>query len=311
MDGTLELTDGSFTLTSGKNLIANNKSIDDGDLIIEHTITGSTGWRMLSSPLSTTYGDLLDNTVTQGYSGAYYSTGSNPGDTLQPNVMYYDETYPGTDNQRWRAPSSTASNISTGQGLYTFIFGDIDEDPLYNDVFGLPITLSVNGQENEGTVDLGVTYTTAADSGWNLVGNPYAATIDWDDSPEWTKTNIDNTIYVWDPASSNFKTWNGATGDLDSEGLIAPFQAFWVKANDVNPALEVTEEAKTFGGIYVGKQQSVTEQVPKISLRITNEDMEASTHFMFSENAKYGKDNMDAYRLIPRPEYIHTSISAL
>jgi hypothetical protein len=263
---------------------------------------------MISSPLSTSYEDLLDSTVTQGFTGAFYSTGSIPGDTLQPNVLYYDETYPGTDNQRWRAPNSASNTIPEAQGLYTFFFGDIDSDPLYNNQFPLPTTLTVQGQEHDGdgnSVDFDVTYTASADSGWNLVGNPYAATIDWDDGTSWTKTNIDNTIYVWDSGVNSFKTWNGTTGDLDSEGLIAPFQGFWIKANDMNPILEVTEDAKTFDGAYTGKVNSKKEDVPAISLTISNDTLQASTHFMFSTQASIGKDISDANRLVPPPGIGH------
>lgn len=302
--GTLTLTVGSLIISSGNNLIANTKNILNGDLILERSITGNTGWRLLSSPLATTYDDLLDSTLTQGFTGAFYSTGTAPGDTLQPNVLFYDETYPGTDNQRWRAPASASTSIPETQGLYTFFFGDIDADPLYNDQFPLPLTLTVQGQENEGDgtkVDFGVSYTATADSGWNLVGNPYAASIDWDEVSSWTKTNIDNTIYVWDPNVNSFKAWNGTTGDLDSQGLIAPFQGFWVKANAESPVLEVNEDAKTFGGTYVGKQNSRQHDIPAISLTISNNSEEASTHFMFSEHAKIGKDASDAYRLVPPP----------
>ncbi|SMO85809.1 T9SS type A sorting domain-containing protein [Gracilimonas mengyeensis] len=307
--GTLYLTDGTLTMGTGDELIANTKSISGGNLTMQHRITGSTGWRLLSSPISSSYGDLLDNTITQGFSGAYYSTGSNPGDTLQPNVMYYDESYatnsnggPATDNQRWRAPSSASSNVPDGRGHYVFFFGDIDGDPLYDNLFDFPITLGVTGQENSGSTNFGITYTTAADSGWNLVGNPYAASIDWDDSGSWTKTNVDNTIYIWDPGSSSFKTWNGTTGNLPSQGLISPFQGFWVKANGASPTLEVDESAKTFGGDFVGKTQSKTHTEPIISLRISDGDKEASTHFMFSDEASINKDVMDAYRLLPPPD---------
>jgi hypothetical protein len=322
--GTLDLSDGSLVIPSGKNLIANTKNITSGNLRMERMITGSTGWRLLSSPLSTAYEDLLDKTITQGYSGAYYSTGSNPGDTLQPNVMWYDETYhtnsaglPATDNDRWRAPASASTNLTPGRGLYTFIFGDIDADPLYNDKFPLPINLIVQGQENEGNgteVDLNVSYTAAADSGWNLVGNPFAASINWDDVSNWTKTNIDQTIYVWDPAATTFRTWNGSTGDLPSQGLIAPFQGFWVKANAANPSLKVGKEAKTFGGTFVGKAVSKSAQQPKISIHVRSKDgHEAATHLMFSENAKLGKDPYDAYQLVPPPgiqAYVSISTSA-
>ncbi len=217
---------------------------------MKQTITGSNGWRLLSSPISSTYTDFLDGIVTQGYSGAFYSTGSNPGDTVQPNVLYYLESYPGTDNQRWRAPSTAGTTVTSGRGLYTYIFGNIAGDSRYNNSF--PITLSVEGQEHEGPVNLNVTYTTAADSGWSLVGNPYAATIDWDNNTNWTKTNIDGTIYVWDYSTNQYKTWNGTTGDL-GDGLISPFQGFWVKANGTSPSLIVDEDAKNTGGSYVGK----------------------------------------------------------
>ncbi|WP_440707538.1 T9SS type A sorting domain-containing protein [Gracilimonas sp. BCB1] len=301
VEGTLSLTSGILSIESGINLIANTKAIGSGKLRMKNTIGGSNGWRLLSSPLQTDFDDLLDKTVTQGYSGAYYPTGSNPGDTLQPNVLYYDETYPGTDNQRWRAPSNASNSISEGLGLFTYIFGDIDADPNYNDVFPLPLTLDVEGQENEGPVDFGVTYTPSADSGWNLVGNPYAATIDWDEGASWTKTNIDQTIYIWDYSSNQFLTWNGTTGDL-GDGLISPFQGFWVKANAPSPSLIVEEDAKTTGGSYVGKSNSmsVKNHHPMFSISLVDdENREVSAHFMFTESANYGKDRLDGYRLNP------------
>lgn len=301
VEGTLSLTSGTLAIESGNNLIANTKSIGSGKLKMEHTLSGSNGWRLLSSPLQTDFDDLLDKTVTQGYPGAYYPTGSNPGDTLQPNVLYYDETYPGTDNQRWRAPSDASNSIDEGLGLFTYIFGDIDADPNYNDVFPLPLTLDVEGQENEGPVDFGVTYTPAADSGWNLIGNPYAATINWDDGSSWTKTNIDQTIYIWDYSTNQFLTWNGTTGDL-GDGLIAPFQGFWVKANAPSPSLIVEEDAKTTGGTYVGKSNPMKNQThhPMFSISLVDEqNREVSTHFMFTESANFGKDRLDGYRLNP------------
>lgn len=299
VNGTLSLTSGIFVIGSGKNLLANTKSITSGKLRAERTISGSKGWRLLSSPIGTDFDGLLSGTVTQGYPGAYYSTGSNPGDTLQPNVLYYDETHPGTDNQRWRAPSNASATVPAGRGLFTYFFGDIDADPNYNNVFPLPLSLSPEGQEHEGPIDFGITYTTAADSGWNLVGNPYAATIDWD-SPNWTKTNMDQSIYIWDHSSNQFSTWNGTTGDLGN-GLISPFQGFWVKANDTSPSLIVDEDAKTTGGTYVGKANNINwEDIPTFTLSLVDEQKnEVTTHFMFSKSASHTKDLLDAYRLNP------------
>lgn len=300
VNGTLTLTNGIFIIESGNNLIANTKSVGSGKLRMKQTISGSRGWRLLSSPLNSDYGDFLDAITTQGYSGS--SLGNAPLDSLQPNVLYYLESYSGTgntDNSRWRAPSNSTTSLTTSRGLYTYIFGNIAADARYNDA--LPVDLEVEGQENEGPIDLNVSYTAAADSGWNLVGNPYAATIDWDDASNWTKTNIDNTIYAWDPSTNQYKTWNGTTGDLGN-GLISPFQGFWIKANSTNPSLIVTENAKTTGGTFVGKANAAIASLPpKFSITVSDDNNRASTHFMFSESANINKDNKDAYRLVPPP----------
>ena len=295
--GTLSLTSGTFTIESGNNLIANTKSISSGSIRMKQTISGSNGWRLLASPISSDYNDFLDAIDTQGYPGS--SLGNASADSLQPNILYYEESYPGTDSQRWRAPANASTTIEKGLGLYTYVFGDIASDSRYNTPF--PADITVEGQEHSGSVDFGVTYTTAADSGWNLIGNPYAATIDWDDSGNWTKTNIDNTIYIWDYTTSQYKTWNGTTGDIGN-GLISPFQGFWIKANDTNPSLIVEEDAKTTGGTFIGKVNTLEfDPEPKFSIVLSDDLNKTSTHFMFSKSAKINKDAKDAYRLVPPP----------
>lgn len=300
VSGTLTLTDGEFLIPSGKNLIANTQSYTSGTLRFQRAITGDMGWRMISSPVSSTYGDFLDGVLTQGYDGAFYDVNSSPGDTLQPNVLTYLENFPGTDNQRYRAPTS-ATSLTEGQGIWVFFFGDIAADSRYNDP--LPDTLDVNGQEFQfaGTeVDFGVTYTTTADSGWNFIGNPFGATIDWDDESNWTKTNIESTIYIWDPAANSgngeYLTWNGTTGTLGS-GLIAPFQGFWIKANDTSPSLIVDKEVKTTGGNFIRKLN--TQTAPVIELVASINGLSKRTNLMFSEDGERDRDSKDGVRLVP------------
>lgn len=300
--GTLTLSDGQLTMESGTNLIANTKSLDGGDIRFLRTLEGGTGWRLLAPPAVSSYGDFLDSTVTQGYPGAFYDTNTPPNDTLQPNVLYYDETYPGTDNQRWRAPSDSSATPNAGVGMFVYVFGDIPADPRYSNP--LPDTLSIIGQEHEGngtTFTFPVTYTTEADSGWNLVGNPFGATIDWDNNSEWIKTNIDGAIYVWDPNTNSYKTWNGVTGSLNN-GLISPFQGFWVKANGNSPVLSVNKSAKTTGGTFKGKRsKNKTTDAPIVELNASYESNSVSTFLMFSEKGTNGKDPLDAFDLVLPP----------
>lgn len=311
--GTLTLTDGELLVPSGINLIANDQVYGTGVLRFQRKISGVRGWRMLASPVSSTIGDFLDGTLTQGYTGASYSTGSNPGDTLQPNVMWYLEDYdineeglPATDNDRLRAPSNVTNSLSPGRGYWVYFFGDIPADPLYNNP--LPDTLDVAGQEFGSAateVDFGVTYTPAADSGWNFVGNPFGAAINWNNASNWTKTNIESTIYIWDPAANSgngeFLTWNGSTGSLGS-GIIPPFQGFWVKANGPSPELKVMKTAKTTGGNFLRKESESPQMVvspPVLQLMAEGNDLKKTTHIMLSESGLVEKDGLDGLRLVP------------
>ena len=289
---TLTLTSGSLIVPSGYSLIANTKSIGSGTIRSEREIIGSTGWRLLASPVASTYGDLFNNIFTQGYTGSDSATGS-------PSVLYYDESYAGTDNQRWRKPTNSTNATTAGRGLFVYVFGSIGGESAYNDP--LPVTLDVSGDEEEGTAgvfDFGVTYTALADTGWNLVGNPFAASIDWDDGG-WTKTNMDNVIYIWDHTANSgagaYLTWNGTAGSLGN-GLIPPFQGFWVKANAAAPSLKVPKTAKSTGGVFY-KQAS--DANPLIIFLLEADTLGSTAHLQFSESGSINKDNKDAYYLVP------------
>ncbi len=152
--------------------------------------------------------------------------------------------------------------------------GALRPDIAVNYTDALPLTMTALGRENPiaSTFNFGVTATPngandtlvsriftdidSVNSGWNLVGNPTPSTITWTGSSGsgWTMNNMDGTIYVWNPADTvgGYKTWNGSIGSLGS-GKIAPFQAFWVKANAASPQLTCTNSVKSTGGVFLGK----------------------------------------------------------
>jgi hypothetical protein len=289
--GTLNLTNGSLIVPSGYSLLADTKIITSGNIRAERELTGDTGWRVLASPVASTYSDLFNNIFTQGYTGSDSASGS-------PSVLWYDETYKGTDNQRWRKPDSANQVTVAGRGLFVYVFGSIPGEDAYSEA--LPITLDVQGDEDEGIAnvfDFGVTYSDTADTGWNLIGNPYAATIDWDD-PGWTKTNMDNVIYVWDHSANygagDYLTWNGTVGSLGN-GLIPPFQGFWVKANAAGPSLTVPKTSKTTGGVFY----KTAETSPLITLQLEADTLATTTFIDFNDQASRNKDGRDAYYLNP------------
>lgn len=277
----------------------------------ELTFTGAKGWRMIAIPLEDTgYDDVFVDAATTGLFTQGFPNSSFP--AKSPNLMWYDETYAGTDLQRWRQPGDISDLAVPGRGYMYYVFGDVTEDGDYNVDF--PIDIVVEGYEPAltGTFDFGVTYTEEGDEGWNLLGNPYDDAIDWDGAG-WNKENVSDAVYIWDPnaiGGAQFLIWSNQVGDTFN-GEIAKGQAFWVKAIDEDPELTVTRDAVIASATFYGKEKPDTAEVvsanllsqrepkPVIAFSVHKEGMSHNAYVAFGENARRGLDRSDAYYMQP------------
>lgn len=76
-------------------------------------------------------------------------------------------------------------------------------------------------------------------SGWNLLSNPFTCALDWNlIYDNGGTTNIDATVYIWDPATDGWITYNAASnaGTGVQDGLIPPYGAFLIKVSSDAPA---------------------------------------------------------------------------
>ena len=233
---------------------------------------------MLSSPVSgTIFNDLLSETWTQGI------TGSDAGTDGSPNVWTLH-----LGNQDWDELSNmSTSSLSAGQGFLTYVFQDIDFDGDSD----LPITLSVAGSSITGDV----TISNIPSGDYYLAGNPYPQTIDWD---LMTKTDLSNTTSVWNDATSAWKTWNGSNGDL-TNGLIAPYQGFWVRANGGTGSFTIQDaDVSTTAGSFLGRTLE-DDSVYTARFDISMGEMTSSTYFSFTPDGLIDYDREDAPKLLP------------
>ncbi len=147
--------------------------------------------------------------------------------------------------------SNATSAIFTGRYLQVFS----EPDNLYSDItpttvplisaqgyalWGEGFTTEYKGPVNAGPKSIAITN---AVSGWNLVGNPYPTTIDWDAGMGWTKTNVNNAIYM----HVNSSTWATYISGAQANGgsrYIAPGQGFFVKASG-NGTLAMNDNVKS------------------------------------------------------------------
>lgn len=89
-------------------------------------------------------------------------------------------------------------------------------------------------------------------SGFNLVGNPYASSIDWDTYSTTSSSagiyapNVGPTIYIFNPVTKVYATYSGGIGLNGGSNIIPSGQGFFVQATSAGtPTLTFNESAKT------------------------------------------------------------------
>jgi len=163
-------------------------------------------------------------------------------------------------------------NIPVGNGFLCFFRGNRASATFAAETVSTYVpqaaTLSTTGTLNQGQVTVTNWFTPAsvtlsctagspaAVKGYNLVGNPYASSIDWNtfqtastSTNIYGTANVGNTIWMLDPVSKNFGAYvsgtPGGTGTNSSSHVIASGQAFFVVVSSAGGKLIFNEGAKT------------------------------------------------------------------
>lgn len=231
IEGTTLFPNARVTLVGdGTNTASLDKVLNgtiNGDIVVQKTLTPSyNGWLTLSNPgMNSTIGDWNDDFVTTGFIGADYPTYGFV------SIQYYDET---NNETPFIGVDSSLQTAVPGLGYYIY-------------ANAANYTIETVGQPLVGSLAMPVTYTPSGDllnDGVNVLGNPFASDINWDNPDGWTKENVNGAIYVWDVSQNQFRVYNNGYGVNGGSALIKSCEAFMVQANAVNPNLVINEEAK-------------------------------------------------------------------
>ncbi|MDP7128331.1 MAG: T9SS type A sorting domain-containing protein, partial [Candidatus Marinimicrobia bacterium] len=132
-------------------------------------------------------------------------------------------------------------------------------------------------------------------SAWNLLGNPFVSTIDADQLFS-DNSNYTSTVYVYDDANSQYNTWNGSAGDL-SNGLIAPYQGFWILSGSSGTTFQFTSSCKSssIGTFY----KTMNDSSGSVAFQLSSGSYNSTVYLSFNIDALEGIDNADAYKLLP------------
>jgi len=262
-----------------------------GPLVYERPHVDGQGWRMLAAPLTDTFAALNDDFHTQGAVGADYPFGG-------PNLFAYDPTL--AFGSRYVPVPDYAGSFAAGRGYFFYAYGT---DP-GTGLPALPTTWDVEGLEPGGTVSAPLTYGTGdAEAAWNLLGNPYAAPIDWHAAQ--AAGTFQAAYAVWDPAANgglgNYAFYNAAGVATGRAGRYIPqAQGFWAATSASSPSLLVYDRAwKEVDslGVYVGRP---ADGVVQLRLRLQGEGLEATEPVaMFIAQGAVGYDLFDGTWIRP------------
>ncbi len=281
--GELDLNSHTFTLKSDANHTAAIGQVKNGtisgNVTVERYIqNGVNSWRNIAAPVDgATLESWNQHFTTTGFPGSDYPNWPSAENRF-PNIKSYDETDLGDREIGWRAATHITNSIAPGQGFWMYIGGS-----------ELPNTVAVTGSIVTGDHTLNLDYTPnlgAYHDGWNLIGNVYAATIDWD-HPDFERSGLENSIWIWNQDVQQYGSYINGISTHTVSNEIAHSQSFWVRADAENPTLTFRESIKTdHNDAPWIKSQNESQGIVRIQL--TGNGYQDETVLVINENASTG-----------------------
>jgi autotransporter-associated beta strand protein len=259
---------------------------DYGDENIQLYLTGggietNYPWHYISTPIE----GLSTTTVMTG--------GGSDGNDL----VEYDETIVGTSLSQHAAWMGYDGWDYQVEDYSAPGFGTLTLGKGYNYYSYSTATRVFSGTFNTSDVtDILLSYSGPGDNpdiyGWNLVGNPFTASIFWDDIDRTFA--VDNAIYF--TTNNTYVTYVAGVGvPGGTTGNIPPMQGFFVKANAANQYIYFysADRRHSAQNRYKGEAESI----PLIRLKLGNEVVSDETAIRFDKSANLEFDhNLDAYK---------------
>ncbi len=294
---------------SGSASIGISTGTISGNTNVERFIPAQRAYRLLSHPFSNNIplNNLLNYVDITGPSGNGFTNG---GGNIASAYSYNSAT------DLWQAYSNTNDSWNNTQGLLLFVRGKNAEGlngantgcNTYSGGGPSNVTVSLAGNLNIGNT----IFTTGNSNTWNLMGNPYASSIDITQATNLITTAGSSSayIYLWDAnAQQTFKAVKSGAyvaKQLSSSIIIPSGAAFFLKnTTGASQAITFTENCKTINAtplslFGLNDENKITLTVEKdnkfwdeVSLQFNNSNSSASTNEFKLE--KFSNTNFNFY----------------
>jgi len=270
-------------------------------------------WFLLSSPITgKNFTDWADDFRIYGPSSAYGSQGSGiiSIGAQHSTILGYNEVLNNDSSDvaqfnGWKAPSG---NIANGVGYRVYVdkysiesgngIGRFDnEGPVKTGVANFPLlSRTVNAACTPSTFHCDLSRT-----GWNLLGNPYPSSIDWDAASGWSKPgNLQAGFWRYNGTLGygSYVTsigWLGASPAPSNPSVIPSSQGFFVRlATGTSGNMTTTESVKT--ATNGGYLRTSTSTPSKLKISLNKPELNGSYYYSgvvrFMDEASDGFDPM-------------------
>ena len=259
-----------------------------------------------------TVNDQLSNSA--GAAGIILqSNATGQGSLLTNDATYMTvQTYLPQDSWHGVAPMVANDTAGVFLGVYLSQYNEADSSwtyivpentplPIGSGYFawsaGANYTANHVGVIQVADVSPGISFTTPhphpGGQGWNIIGNPFTSAVEWNSN--WTLTNVDATMYMYDNGNYKSKNING-TGTLSSPDIPVG-QAVWIRTNAANPSITIPASERKHSTVGFYKNE-----VEQIVFRVEGNKFSDEMLIQFNDDASQQFDNQyDAYKIMGDP----------
>ena len=286
-----------LTLTSsagGTAMVVNNSTAAvTGSVTVQRyldpSLNAGLGYRHFAAPVSnTTVADLATSSFSPVVNSAYNSATNPYAVTPFPTVFSYDQSRVvggggsvANFDQGWVSPASTASAMRQGRG--------------YTVNLAAGQTVDFVGTLGNGAVSVGsLAYGSQAESGWQLLGNPYPAPIDWN-QVYTNSSGLSNAIHVYKSSgqySGSYASYVNNVGTNGGSNIIPLGQGFFVRASTAGGTgtANFTNAARLTTYTAPAMQRTAAETRPVLHLSLNGLGVSDQVALYFEAGATSGFD---------------------
>ena len=302
--GNLSTNGQSFVLLSGPDgtaLIDNTGGVVTGTGTMQRAVTSAvTGpaYRHFSSPVTAApFGSLATAGFAPTLNTAYNGSATPNSVVPFPTVFGYDESRVGTVtstygafDQGWFSPAA-ASEVMTPNRGYTV---------------NMPAaTVAFTGTFNTGAQASGaLSRGTDTDAGWQLLGNPYPAPLDWSTVAPAQRPGMDAALYVYQSTGQYAGTYRTYANNIGTSPLVVAGSGYFarVSAAGTPGAVNLTNTNRvttfapqpTFG-------RGTTDVRPRLRLALTGASLTDDAYLYLENGATAGPDAQYDATKLPNP----------